>query len=191
MAGTVQLNDYSYNRISSLKKYKTDGEEKYIDYLRNSDNNLKLTGLKIENMEVDSLPLTQRMDFKMDLNGSDGNYIYITPAFFAPIHVNPFLSTSRSTDIDFGFRDNFALSATYKIPEGFKTDILPKNVTMLTPDESISFRRIVAEQDGAIVVRYTLDHKKAIYLKDGYPELYDFYKKLQEMLNEQVVFKKG
>jgi len=191
MAGTAQLNGYSYSRIKSISKYKTDGEQKYIDYLRNNDNSLKISALKIANMEVDTLPLDQRMDFKLDLTGSDGSYIYFKPAQFTPLRSNPFMSENRLSDIDFAYRDNFSMVGNYKLPAGYKIDALPKNVTMQMPDQSITFRRIVGEQDGAIVVRFVMDYKKAIYFKEDYGEIFDFYKKLQELMNEQVVLKKS
>lgn len=191
MAGTAQLNSYNYSRINSIKKYKTDGEQKYIDFLRNNDNNLKIASVKFDNMEVDSLPLTQNIDFKLDLTGSDGTYIYFNPAQFAPLRTNPFLSENRTCDIDFRYRDDFSLIGNYKIPAGYKTDALPKSITMQMPDKSIIFRRLVAEQDGAVVVRYVIDYKKTIYFKENYPELFDFYKKLHELMNEQIVLKKS
>ncbi|MDB5018709.1 MAG: hypothetical protein JWQ84_3541, partial [Mucilaginibacter sp.] len=55
--GTAQLNSFSYNRINAVARYKTDGEKKYIDYLRDDNNNLKISSIKFENMEVDTLPL--------------------------------------------------------------------------------------------------------------------------------------
>ena len=82
MNGSVQVNSFSYDRIDAIEKYKTDGEKKYIDYLRNDDNNLKISSIKFENMEVDTLPLTQNFEFKLDLTGSDENYIYFNPNLF-------------------------------------------------------------------------------------------------------------
>ncbi|MES2278560.1 MAG: DUF3857 domain-containing protein [Bacteroidota bacterium] len=191
MTGMAQLTKYSYNRINSIKAYKTDGEQKYIDYLRGNDNSIKISALKMENMEVDSLPLEQSLAFKMDLTGSDGNYIYFAPAMFVPLRTNPFLNETRVSDIDFGYRDNFSMVGNYKIPEGYKTDALPKNITVQMPDQSIVFKRIIGEQDGTVVVRYTIDYKKSTYTKDEYEQLYDFYKKLHELMNEQVVLKKA
>ncbi|QKJ32188.1 DUF3857 domain-containing protein [Mucilaginibacter mali] len=191
MNGTANLSEYSYNRIKGIKKYKTDGEQKYIDFLRNNDNSLKISALKLENMEVDTLPLAQTFEFKQDLTGSDGNYIYFMPAMFAPMRNNPFLKEERMSDIDFGYRDNFSMVGTYKMPEGYKADALPKNITMQMPDESIIFRRIVAEQDGNIVVRFVIDHKKPIFYKQDYDKIFDFYKKLHELMNEQIVLKKA
>jgi hypothetical protein len=191
MSGTVQVNSFSYYRINTVESYKTDGEKKYTDNLTDGDNNLKISSLKFENMEVDTLPLTQNIGFNLDLTGSDENYIYFKPNIFASEYRNVFLSDNRFTDIDFSFKQNVALSGIYKIPQGYKIDAMPKSVNMAMPDNSITFKRMVAEQDGSIVVRYTLNFKRAIYSKENYPEFHEFFKKMNEMMNEQIVLKKG
>lgn len=191
MHGTAQVNSFEYNRINALRRYKTDGEEKYIKYLREDDNNLKISGIKFDNMEVDTLPLTQNINFDLDLAGSDENYIYFKPNLFAGLRSNPFLSENRLTDIDFSYRHNYAINGLYKIPAGYKTDALPKSVSMAMSDKSIVFRRVVGEQEGTIIVRFSIDYKKSIFFKEDYPELHEFYKKMQEMLDEQVVLKKS
>jgi hypothetical protein len=192
MAGNLKISEFSYNRINSIKKYKTDGEEKFIDFLRDNNNSLKISGLKLENMEVDSLPLNESADFKLELTGSDANYIYFAPAQFIPLRNNPFLSENRMSDVDFGYRNNFAMVGLYKIPAGYKVDALPKNILVKMPDESIIFRRIIGQaEDGSINVRYAIDFKQSIYAKENYPDLFDFYKKLHELINEQVVLKKS
>jgi hypothetical protein len=76
------------------------------------------------------------------------------------------------------------------MPPGYRSDALPKNVSMLMPDQTITFRRLIGEQDGIIMVRYLIDFKKSVFFKENYPELRDFYKKMYEMLNEQIILKK-
>ena len=191
MTGTAQINSFSYNRLDAVEKYKTDGEKKFIDYLQDGNNDLKIANLKFENMEVDTLPLTQTVDFNMSLSGSDENYIYINTNLFTGMRTNPFLSEHRFTDIDFKYQDNYSISGIYKIPAGFKSDALPKSASMTMSDKSIMFRRLVAEQDGQILVRYVIDYRKSIYFKENYAELHEFYKKMTEMLNEPIVLKKG
>ena len=191
ISGTAQLNNFSYYRADAVEQYKKEGEKKYIDYLREDDNNLKISSIKFDNMEVDSLPLVQNINFDLSLSGADENYIYFNPNLFTSLHSNPFLTTGRTTDIDFGFLKNYVISGVYKEPAGYKIDALPKSVSMSMPDKSISFKRIVAEQDGSVMVRYTIDFKKAMFFKEDYPEFYDFFKKMTEMINEQIVFKKS
>ncbi|MDB5136965.1 MAG: hypothetical protein JWP37_3568 [Mucilaginibacter sp.] len=191
LEGTTQILSTSYNRIDAIKRYKTDGEKKYIDYLRGDDNNLKISSLKFENMDVDTLPLTQKIDFNLELAGSDENYIYLNPNIFTSLKTNPFLSESRMTDIDFEYLRSYSINGVYKMPAGYKTDALPKNGTIVMPDKSVSFKRIVGEQDGSIIVHYVISYNKAEYLKADYPDFHEFFKKMNEMLNEQIILKKS
>ncbi len=191
MTGTGQINSFSYNRIDDIDAYKTDGEEKYIKSLQNGNNDLKITALKLDNMEVDTLPLLQNFNFTLNLSGSDDNYIYFKPNLFSTAFDNEFLSETRLTDIDFSCLGSDAVSGIYKVPAGFKIDAMPKSVSMAMSDNSITFKRIVAAQDGSIVVRYSLNFKKSIFFKEDYPEFHDFFKKLSELMNEQIVLKKG
>jgi hypothetical protein len=191
MSGTAQLNSFSYNRLDAVEKYKTDGEQKYMDYLSDGDNNLKISAVTFDNMEVDTLPLLQKLDFNLTLSGSDENYIYFSPNLFTSLHTNPFLSENRYSDIDFGYRSYYSINGIYKEPAGFKVDALPKSVSMGMPDGGIVFKRIVAEQDGSIVVRLSIDYKKSLFFKENYADLHEFFKKMHEMLSEQIVLKKG
>jgi len=191
LAGTADISSISYNKIQSVDSYKTDGETKYIDYLRGGDNNLKISSLKLENMDVDSLPLIQHINFSLDLAGSDDNYIYLNSNLFTSAKTNPFLSDTRSSNIDFGYQKSMTINGMFKIPAGYKIDALPKNIAMSMPDQSITFRRIMGEQDGSIAVRYVISYKKSIYTKDQYADIHEFFKKMYEMLNEQIVLKKS
>jgi len=101
------------------------------------------------------------------------------------------LSEIRNTDIDFGCPDIISFISTYKIPAGYKVDALPKNINITMPDASISFRRFVAEQDGTIAVRYTINYKKWLYFKENYPDFHEFIKQMYQMMNEQIVLKKS
>lgn len=191
ISGTAQINDFGYDKITHTEKYKTDGEKKYTDYLRDNDNNLKITSLKLTNLEVDSLPLQQDINFTLDLTSSDDNYIYFNPNLFTSMRSNPFLAEERLTDIDFGYPSRNEVNGVFKIPTGYKTDVLPKSVNLVMPDKSISFKRIIGEQDGSILVHYIITHEQAQYDKKDYADFREFYKKLHEMLNEQIVLKKS
>ena len=189
--GTAQVSSISYDRINKVSSYKTDGEKKYTDNLRDDDNNLKISSLKLENLDVDTLPLVEDISFNLDLTGTDENYIYLNPNMFCSMRKNPFLSENRNTDIDFGCLDNINFSSTYKIPAGYKIDALPKSINMTMPDASISFRRFVAEQDGTIAVRYSISYKKWLYFKENYASFHEFIKQMYQMMNEQIVLKKS
>jgi hypothetical protein len=191
MQGNTQISSFGYNKINRTSKYKTDGETKFIEYLKNKDNNLKIAGIKLENMEIDTLPLIQKIDFELDLTESDENYIYFNPNVLTSLNINPFLSENRFTDIDFGYRDNCTISGMYKLPAGYKVEGLPKSMSIVMPDKSMSFRRIVNQSEQGITVRYVVDHVKTIYFKEDYADFKEFCRQMYEMLNERIVLKKG
>lgn len=191
MSGKANLVDYSYHKIQAVKNLKTDGEEKYKDWLTDKDNNLKIKSIKLEDADIDSLPLKEMIDFDLELTSSDGDYIFFVPNMFSGLRKNPFISENRTTLVDFGHKNKYAISGSYKVPPGFKVDVLPKNINLIMPDKSISFQRVIVENEGTIAVRYILDYKKTIYWVEEYPALREFYKQIFELLNEQIVLKKS
>lgn len=191
MKGIAQINSFSYNRLSSIENYKTNGEKKYMDYLRENDNNLSITSLKLDNIDIDSLPLTQNINFNLELTGSDNSYIYFKPNLFTSLKTNPFINEARQSNIDFSHCNSYNINGLFKVPAGYKTEALPKTMSIVMPDQSIIFRRIVAEQEGVIVVRYVIQYNKPIFFKSNYPDVHAFYKKMHELLDEQIVIKKS
>ena len=191
ISGIAEIYSSSYDKAGFAELHKTLEEKKYTEYLTNNDNNLKVTSLKFENAEVDSLPLVQTVDFKLNLSATDDNYMYFSPNIFSSLNRNPLLSESRDADIDFGFKKTVSITGRYKIPQGYKTFVLPKNTTIVTPDRNIIFKRIVQEvEPGYITVYYNINFKQSVYQRSDYSILFAFFKKMYEMLNEQVVLKK-
>jgi uncharacterized protein DUF3857 len=191
MKGTTQISSAGYNRTKTIKKYKEDGETKYADGLREKDNNIKISSFKIENIEIDTLPLVQNIDFTFDSPGSDEDYIFISPLLFTSISKDPFINKERISDIDFAFRNNYSISGRYKIPAGYKIDALPKNAAMTMEDGSIRLRQMASVDDGIISVHYTIDFNRSYFKKNEYPGVYDFFKKMYEMLGQQIILKKS
>jgi hypothetical protein len=190
MSGTVEITSNNYNLVDAVQKYKTYGEEKYLDTLRKLDNNLTVSSYKMGNGSFDAGPLSEKFDFNLNLNSADDNYIFFNTNLFSRVEDNPFKSETRYADIDLGYRRNFSMSGVYKIPPGYKIERLPKSITIVMPDESIVFKRTVAQDNGTILVKYTVNHKKIIYYAEGYQDLRGFYKKMYELMNEKVILKK-
>jgi hypothetical protein len=190
MKGTAQIGSYSYNKSTSVELYKKLDEKKYEQFLTYNDNNIRINSLKVENADVDSLPLLQTVDFSLDLPGTDEKYIYFNPNLFTSLHDNPFISKNRYSDIDFGYSNIYSINGRYKIPAGYALDAMPKSMNLLIADRSIGFRRLVGEQDGYIVVNYTITYKKSLYPAADYSDIYEYFKKMTDLLNEQIVLKK-
>ena len=191
MNGTAEINSFSYNKTEALGLYHALDEKKYLEQLSDNDNNLQILSLKQENADVDSLPLIQNINFKLDLPGTDDKYIYFNPNLFTGLHVNPFINERRFSDVDFGCNYLFSINGKYKVPTGYKIEALPKSQTIAMPGNSISFKRFLQEEDGYIIIYYVIKYKNSFFPKDIYYELHDYFKKMSDLLNEQIVLKKA
>ncbi len=190
LVGSAELSSSAYNRIDITQKYKTDGDEKYTKYLTGGENNVKISNLKFENLDVDSLALKQNFDFAIDMTGADEAYMYLNTNLFTLMGPNPFLSEHRFSDVDFKYKQNYSISGVYKLPDGYKIEAQPKSYVLNMPDQSIVFKRNLVVDGSTVLVRYTLTHKKTLYGKQEYLDLREFYKQMYTLLAEQIVLKK-
>lgn len=191
MTGTADIASFGYNKINDTKSYKTKGEEKYLKALIGDRNDLKISSIKFENMDIDSLPLTQTLNFKQELSGSGDGYIYFNTDLFNLMGSNPFVKETRSSDIDFKYKRGYSVSGVYKLPDTYKASALPKNVNIATPDGNIVFKRIVSADSNTITIRFNVILKKPMYFTEDYPNIREFYKQMYTYINEPIVLKKG
>lgn len=190
LEGTARISRFSYDRAGGLSRFEKLGETKYKNELINGNNNLKILSFNRENVENDTLPLIESAAFRLDVSAGDDKYLFINPNLFTTLHSNPFLSESRNASIDFGSNNIYSIKGLYKIPAGYKMESIPEGLSLTMPDTSISFKRVVSEEDGSILVNYFIDFNRSEFSADEYPAIHDFYKKMYEMLNEQIVLKK-
>ena len=190
VTGSAVITDHSYLKAGYHQLYDQLGESKYIDFLRGNNNRLKISDMSFENMEVDTLPLIQKFKFDLELSASDDNYIYLNPNLFSPLQNNPFVSEERFSDIDFGSSNFYNITGTYKIPAGYKIDVMPTSVALNMDDKSITFKRLMGENDGSIEVNYIISYKRSAFKVTEYQAVHEFYKKMFEMMSDPIVLKK-
>jgi len=150
---------------------------------------LQIEEITINNLDADSMPLEQKVKFNSTLNSS-GDYRYFSLNLFSDLEQNPFIADNRMSDIDFGVQQYFTVFGNYTIPTGYVFDGLPENISLSTSDNGIVFNRTVQVDANLLNVKMTLDFKRSFYPASSYSEFKDFYKKLFDKLNEQVVLKK-
>jgi len=189
MKGNGLVNCYDYARAQRVKEW-TENKQKFKDdYFIKSYPALQIEEITINNADADSLPLEQKIKFRSQLNSS-GDYRYFSVNLFSDMEKNPFIADTRVSDVDFGVPQDYLLFGNYTIPEGYIFDGVPENISMTTSDNGIVFNRTIQVESNLLNVRMTIEFKKTFYTADTYPEFKEFYKKLFDKLNEQVVIKK-
>jgi transglutaminase-like putative cysteine protease len=189
-SGEVFLKNSGYSRIEKVEDYKDEGKEKYIE------SHFKKEGLEIKEFEFlnqtsDSLPAEQKFKFSTNLSGS-GDYLYVPLNLFFGFERNPFISDSRFSNINFGYKRTVSTYASITLPKNYVLDELPKPVKMRTPDNDIIFTRTVEydKENNSAVCMFVIEFKKSLYTVDEYPMLQEVYKKMFGFLKEPLVLKK-
>ena len=188
LKGDGLVNCSGYAKKDRTRRWVLDKEKFKQEYFA-QNNAVKIEELVVNNVDIDSLPLEQKVKFSTTLNSS-GNYRYFSINLFSDLEKNPFIAEERQTDIDFGFQKEFKLFGNYTIPVGYTFDALPEDISMVMPDNSIVFSRFIKAENNLLNVRISVEFKSSFYPAASYPEFKEFYKKLMAILNEQIVIKK-
>jgi hypothetical protein len=189
MEGEASVSCYDYARLSRIGTAKS-GKDKYIaKYISESNAAMQVKELEFGNLETDSLPLTHKIAFSQPLN-SAGDYKYFSINLLSGLEKNPFVADNRSADVFFGSNQTFEIYGTYRVPEGYQFDELPKNMKFIMPDTSISILRMSQVVGDMLQTKVQVEFKKPVFSVEEYPALQEFYQRLFEILNEQFVVRK-
>lgn len=189
LTGNVLVNCYDYARVKRCRAINDNREKFKEEYFIKAYPSLKIEEIIIKNADADSLPLEQKIKFSTVLSNS-GDYRYFSTNLFSDLEKNPFISNTRIADVDFGVAQEFIIFGNYTIPVGYSFDGIPENFSMTTSDKGIVFNRYMQVEGNLLNVRMNLDFKRSFYPANTYSEFKEFYKKLFDKLNEQVVIKK-
>jgi hypothetical protein len=189
MSGEATITSYDYARLARIESAKA-GKEKYIQkYVSDASNGLAIEGIEFANLESDSLPLVQKIKFNQTLNAA-GDYKYFSINLLTGLEKNPFVADNRAADVFFGYNQNFEISGTFTLPDGFQFDELPKNIKMIMPDTSVVISRLSQVYENMLQTRIQIEFKKPVFTAAEYPDLQEFYHRLFDLLNEQFVVRK-
>ncbi len=189
MKGSCLVNCYDYARVQRCEEWARNKEKFKDDYFIKPYTGLQIEEIVINNLDVDSLPLEQKIKFSSVLNNS-GEYRYFTVNLFSDLEKNYFIADNRASDVDFGVQQDYTIFGNYTIPPDYVFDGVPENMAMSTPDKGIIFNRSIQAEGNLLNVRMTVEFKRSFYPANTYPDFKEFHKKLFEKLNEQVVIKK-
>jgi len=190
IAGDTYINSLQYARIDRLRSWKR-SRDRYLNEFRKASASLTIDSVETKNEDQDSLPFYQHIRFKAKATAT-GDYIFLPINLFSGFETNPFLAANRFSDINFGFRQNISFSTYIEVPEGYVPDALPKSLQLVNADKTVIFVRELFDDtpNRKVLARFRIEFKKSLYSVDEYGELKEFYKKMFDMLNEQIVLKK-
>ena len=188
--GEATITESGYARAYSEMRIRSDKDAFVRTAYVKPYTNLSVDSFQIENLEKDTMPLNQTVKFRQQLSVT-GNYTPVGINLFAGMNSNPFIAKNRFTDVNFGCRKTLVYFQDIELPENYIVESLPTNTSLTTSDKAIFFTRSleVSKDNKRITMYMKIDFQNSLYTASEYPTLYEFYKKMQALLDEPVLLK--
>jgi hypothetical protein len=190
MTGDAIIQSNGYARLTRLRAWERNQEQFREKYFTTYQAGLKMDSLMMKNTENDSMPLEQQFHFSV-APAASGDYKLVNLNLFSGIAKNPFISDIRFTNIDYGCLQSYTIIENIQLPASLKIESLPKNVRLIMPDTSIALSRYLEVKNNLLQVKYTISTTRSVFTADEYEYVRNFYKKMAEIMNEQIVLKQN
>jgi hypothetical protein len=187
LEGWSTVNNYDYGKINKTGAY-ISGRAQYQEDFVKPYTGLGVDSFRVAGLDSDSLPIKHEFNLHFGLNKSGGYYL-LPYNLFTDLVKNPFISDNRFSTINFGTLYTCILRANYMMPANLQLESIPKNIKLVTPDNSMIAYREVKTSDNIIEVNVRVEINKSEYDADVYDMVKSFYGKLVEALNEPILLK--
>ncbi|HEV8273588.1 MAG TPA: DUF3857 and transglutaminase domain-containing protein [Chitinophagaceae bacterium] len=183
----ASVKSYDYARQIRLTAVKNNRGKFINENFQKPYEGLTIDSFLIRTPENDSVPFEQIVRYKQQLNES-GGFIFLNINLFTGLEKNPFISSVRFTNVNFGFPYIMDAEEKIKLPAGIKID-LPEDKLIVSPDNKIQAVRQVTFENNELKVLIRFVQTTTLVSSDSYPAMKEFYKKMVDMLNEPIVLK--
>jgi Domain of Unknown Function with PDB structure (DUF3857) len=191
LIGNAYISYFDYiKKVELLKKDKNkdDDDNEENDFLNTRSFSIKIDSL-VEKNEDELQPFTQNFHFSYSPE-STSDYIYIDPFFLSSFRKNPFSASTRQTDIDFGSNQFYSITLHITIPDNFTIEGVPKNLVIIANDSSMTFKRQILQQDNILLFKYSFEIERAIFSKEEYSSVREYFRKIYGAVQEQIILRK-
>jgi hypothetical protein len=189
LQGIAEIDSYDYAKEQRVKSIKKDQRKFAAAHFENPGQGLVVDSFLYVTADADTVPLKQQIKFSQQ-PGENGGFVFINYNLFTGLEKNPFTSSVRFTNVNFGFPYHITSEQVFSLPPGSKAD-LPENKLLQSADGKINLLRDIKFESGEIRVKLLFTQTITLIKPEDYPALKDFYKSMVDMLNEPVVVKLG
>jgi len=181
-----KINTTNYQAINLRKKYQKDygNLEEYI-----TERNFTLMdSIEIENYYDKEEPFifSTKVSYQTE---KIADKLYIAPFFEFPATANPFKESGRTYPIDMTFPSTYLFAAQINLPEGYKIEQKPIDLSMKGKLVVIDYQ-VLEQANNEILVVGSYKFNKAVYAPEDYGKLKFYYNQIVKKFNEKIVLVK-
>jgi hypothetical protein len=183
--GTASIESLNYSRQERLTKLQSDQKAFINEQFEDPAKNLTVDAFTTDNRNIDSLPLIQNIKYTQQLERS-GDLILLNTNLFTGLEKNPFISSNRFTDINFGYPHFLLVEQTVALLPGTKTE-MPEDISLILQDPDIKLFRQVRKENDIVKITIMFVQNTTLVPAESYSKIKNFYKQIVDKLNEPIV----
>lgn len=189
--GELKSRYSDYNAYAVRKLIKLEGEDGYLDLMKDAATEVKITGFKLQNIDLRDSDVIETVRIKVfDGTQIAGDKIIFNP-FLSPVaEKNSFYQETRNFPIDFGTPIEEKLVLNIRIPDGFSYYETPANVNLNLGNRDGSYSFTCIKNGNNLIINSILKINKTTFQPSEYLAIQDFYSKVLKKQAEMIVLKK-
>lgn len=188
MVGTMQKR---YQDLASLIKKKAFLTAKdSAEYVKGIATDMDATILKYNLKGVRKYSPQADQNLKFEKEVELGDVVYLNPVLDLPFDEVPFTAGERTLPVEFDAPLSMSYIARIKLPAGYTLEELPKPASLRNADNTISFKMQPQLMGDVLMITYSYNIRKSLFLQDEYPGLKSFMEDVYNKLKTTVVLKK-
>jgi hypothetical protein len=189
--GDIQISSTGYYGLLNKKLLLEKKDEPALKLQLNTDK-LTFSDEKVENLKSISEPLKCSSKLKSTEHSIiTGERIYLDPVLELVSKTNPFKKEERKFPIDFGFPSQENIMLSYKLPQSYVIEELPKPILIALPENGGLFKYNAVLSGNQIQFNVNISINKSVFQPEEYGAVRMFYEEMSKKLQEQVVLKKS
>ena len=191
--GDIAVIDNNYIALKKRNRiHDYESVDKYIEKLEENNPGLKINDFNFTNL--DSANAELRYNLTVDISDHvalAGNLVYFKPLLFDSYEKNPFSLKEREYPIEYAYPFNEVVIVNIKIPEGYVVESLPKPIKIIAYGDNCQLLYNTSQLSDIISVISSIKINKTLIPSQHYSEIRDFFEKVVEKHQEQIVLKKS
>ena len=196
LAGTLQLRLEGYDaerarvRMTSSAAdapARASADAETVADATDADEGVAIETVSIEGLDDADQPLLVEATFEASAGEAIAGDLYLTPFVLMQLDENPFERPSRAFPVDFAYPFERTYVASITLPEGYTPDELPAPMRVTMPSRAVSYMRVVANEQGRLLVRAVLKVDQAQIQPAEYPALRQLYDEIVAAEAEAII----
>lgn len=182
----------SYTALSEMHKYRSDRTGAYWkERIEGFVQEVVLDSVSFQGTAGITDKIVNEVYFKLP-NGAlqSGDFIYISPVFYANFQDNPFKLNKRAYPIDFPYPFEERYVSSIILPDGYALEELPKEVTYELPESIGSFQYKASQTGNKVQLMLLLTINKISIPPIHYEAFKGMFDLMIAKRGEQIVLKK-